>query len=910
MASLVTPVSDVRRLRFSTSDDFDNPRFEGPFPSPYTPFSGRRSGSLPSGTPQLPVTSNESISVETLPPDSTDIYIHGGLDETLRSVNMDTVSSIRSRYPEPDVEAAMNFVIEMVGALEGQLSASQEILETQALHPHIRRRIQLLQQHLRLEHESWLLINAAWRPGEVQTRDMYTRRLAPDVLDDRCVLRLDGYHRCQRIVEWLEQIADDALQRSGGVQLKPLDDPAYRWEYTAENHGYEPVSMDFPQTTMRSLDEIEQKAEARLSREIFRLVRAGRLEQAEAICRSVGQPWRAAAIGGGKRGYAISANGVKGHARKTWRMAASAVARSSQPGITPHERAVCGVLAGVLEPVLAVAKSYEDQAWARLNMLLDAVADRCLNGTSLEAVRILDGDILQAFFECDHAEEGLEAVPGDLLKGIRSVRAYLAIGYAINAEYTSELLKLLAGLARSGAERKNEWVCRFAAHICLFLKMSGLLGKMTERHADLDNYDMAIESYVRLVIRKDLEEEAEANKQGTILQERELVVNVSARYLSELSSEDRIIKTYSELLSASLKADLYHERMEGKRVGVAPIEIDKRRTLCLQKAGQCFSRDAINRLVIAATDLVWESALPENGSSQVRAQGIQFEVPMVDAISEMDQMAFRAIEFLIFPAFANYEEALVRVTTAARRFFLQGKQAAARELIAWFPSEIIAQIPAGSNSVSVHELDSWRMYMAAVSKHNEWNVFHTSRRPKPISEKVRSDAAADPGKVSYEVQASAGIQVERYRKENEEFMRSSKQYRDEAIESLRSALHFEGGWMSVAPARDNKDDFMLDHADTARQDEIDAVRRLVVPQLAILLHHVLHESGMYSEAIGLAQTIADDKLRLYENFGPSELSAFLSRIADSTVLFADSSIRSGDCKKPYYNTLFEENAEQ
>lgn len=848
--------------------------------------------------------------MDKLPHESAEIYVNGGLDETLRASSLDVFAALRACFQEPSGDAAISFISEMLAVLQAQLEVCAELMGARTLHPHVRREIRMITEQIRVEYESWMLAETVWLPKDIRGRDLCTRRLAPKVFDDDSVLNVKGYLKLQRIVEWHERTADGALERSGGPKVKPLDDPAYRWEYSAAKRSFEPVSMDFPQLSGGSLEEVEQRAESRLSLEIFRLVRAGRLEEAEDICRRVGQPWRAASLGGGKLGYELSGNGVRGYARKTWRMAASAFATSSNPGVTPHERAVYGILAGVLEPVLAVASSYEDQAWARLSVLLDSSAERVLSGASVDSFKIEDSDILEALVECEHAAEGNDFVSGEVLESIRTIRAYIGIGRSISTQHSSDLLGELARLGQVGLDHGKEWVCRFVAHVCLFLKLGALLPGINERATDMTNFDVAVESYVQYVIRQDLKDEEEANKQGTILPARDLVYDVSARYLSELFSEERIIKTYSGLLYASLKADLCHERAEAKRVGVAPRDVDIRRTICLQKAGQSLPREVLNKLVVAATDLVWESTMPSGHPPESSALDIRSEVSLVDEISETDQMAVRAIEFLIFPAFANYEEALMRVTKGARHFFLRGKPGATRHLLGWFPSDIISQIREGSCLEAVHELDSWRMYMDAVSKHNKWSVYHTSRRPKPISAKVRADAAAKPGEVSYEAQSSAAIQLEKHNREHEEYLRILKQYRDAAVESLRGALHFKGGWMSGSKDGSSQDTQLdLEKSRSALQ-EIQAVRKIGLPQLAMLLHHVLHESGMYSEAIGLAQIIADDGLRLYENFGPSELGAFLTRIADSTVLFADESTHSGENRRPYKGTLFEEIPDQ
>lgn len=896
-----TPVRSVRKLRFlGAAADTPFPPIQ---PSPYTPFSGRRSGTTPTGTPQ--VAENPPSNSQPAPAFAED-YVTSGVIHSLRSASLDIISAIRSSAP--DASAAADFVSESFAALSEQISSCTEFLSAPALHAHTRRRVRARLDQLIAEYDTWTLIETTWRSSEVRSSDQATRRLAPDLLTEFSIFDIQGYVKVQRIVEWLERNSAQVLDRAGGPLVKPLDDPAYRWEYTAANFGDKPVSMDFPQQNPMQIDEVERKADTRLSREIFRLVRAGRLGDAESVCRCVGQPWRAAALAGGKNCSALSANGVIGQARKSWRTAAAAVARSHGQGISVHERAVYGLFSGVLEPVLAVSATYEDQAWARLSVLLDCAAERILDEFHPESASIDDSTIMQAFRECGHSTEGPDAVGSTLLQGIRLARAYLCLGPTISRTHLSELLEVLSSLAQKGAHQKQEWVARFAAHVCLYLKLSGLLSDILEHPEDSNNFDTCIEVYAQLVIQIDEEEERQARDEGTILPARALICGIAASYLAELTSQSRIIGTYSKLLSAALKSDLSHERAEAKRVGVAPREIDDRRTLCLEKAGQCFQRDTLDLLVIAAIDLVWSSTIvSDHGSRLLPDLELESQASVLDKISDDDELVIRAIEFLMFPAFQNYVEALRRVTTAARHFFLHGKRTAARRLITWFPAEIISQIPASSCAAGVSELESWRVYMEAVTRHNEWNSFHSAHRPTPLPEKTKAEALAEPGEISYEVQANASIQLEQYSADLEEFRRQSEKHRDNAVERLKAALLFEGGWMqdkytnTIEADQGGEDEAVV----TQRKEELEAVRRIGVPQLAVLLHHVWHESGLYRQAISLAQTIADDSLKLYENFGPSELKSFLTRVADSTVLFIDGSIREGH-ERPYKQTLFEE----
>lgn len=900
--SLFTPRHDIRRLSFARNNSHLQ---SNPLPSPYTPFSGRRSGALPPGTPQLFDPSRD----DNLPPEPLEEaqrYIDGECDSFLRGSSIDAITASRklSSFREP-VDTALGYVSQIIAMLETQLEVSQALMQAPTQRPHIRASLQIRNSQLRLERDTWFLLQTSWRSAEVQSEDLCTRRLQPSPLDETNIQEVDGYVKLQRIVEWLERIADDTLASAGGPLLKPLDDPAYRWAYTAANHYTRmPVSMDHP-CKGRPLDEVERKAELRLSRELYRLIRAGRLEEAEEVCRGVGQPWRAAVLAGGKRGFSLASNGVKGEARRTWKKAAAAIARSTNNAVTPHERAVCGVLAGVLEPVLAVAECYEDEVWARMSVLLDGTAEKILMSGTNDA-KVSDESILEAFQECQSPGRATETVAASLLECMRKVQSYLSLGPRICSEHLTELLKVLSQLSQNGLEQNAEWASRFAAQACTFLKFSGLMSEGDRSLGMYDDFDTAVQSFVQLVIKKDIELESNAAKRGNILPARPLVSSTAAHFLAEVSAGQRTVDTYVDLLGAALREDLKHERMERARAGVESREIEERRILCLKKAGQCFTRDTLQAMVIAAVDFVWKNSLALTHSQNASGTNVSTDHTL-DAVTDDDECVVRAIEFLLYPDYAEYDEALVRVTKAARFFFLIGKRQATKRLIQWFPRQALEQVEVETQAAALHEYDCWDAYLNAVKKHGDWNTYFSSKRPAPLLAEIRNLALAEPGTVSYEDQASAKLKLQNYQAEMDQYNGTCLKYRDAAIDGLRSALLFSGGWMrDIADCGEGDDMNDHDDDDRHRRREISAVRSFGIPQLAMLLHHVFHESELYSDAVELAVVIAHENLRLYESFGKPEMKAFLARIADSAILLADSQVMEHEISRPYEGAFFEE----
>lgn len=133
----------------------------------------------------------------------------------------------------------------------------------------------------------------------------------------------------------------------------------------------------------------------------------GRMTEARQLCEAVGQPWRAASLGGGggvgplplgaaadeadaaepsgeqAQDLASEVEGGAGLLRALWRWscyqaAEQAGAAAEAGGAGLHEAAVYGALSGHLARILPVCASWEDCCWAYLRCWLDLSVDAAL----------------------------------------------------------------------------------------------------------------------------------------------------------------------------------------------------------------------------------------------------------------------------------------------------------------------------------------------------------------------------------------------------------------------------------------------------------------------------------------------------------------------------------------------------
>ncbi|GFR41433.1 hypothetical protein Agub_g2121 [Astrephomene gubernaculifera] len=220
---------------------------------------------------------------------------------------------------------------------------------------------------------------------------LYRERLADSV-------KLDPEQaRCARVVSWLESLADDCLRRQAGAAFAP-EEGLWHETKTEMRAGRGSVvselDPDAPGRTGRPLHAGNARSQERILARVWQLMRAGRLPEALELCQHVGQPWRAAALGGGGQFGALPVGSAaiehdqavdselqaeeladevthgSGTLLALWRWAAQQAA-SAPPG-DKFERAVFGGLGGSIAAMAPACSSWEDFAWAYCRSWLES----------------------------------------------------------------------------------------------------------------------------------------------------------------------------------------------------------------------------------------------------------------------------------------------------------------------------------------------------------------------------------------------------------------------------------------------------------------------------------------------------------------------------------------------------------
>ncbi|KAJ7559069.1 hypothetical protein O6H91_04G068600 [Diphasiastrum complanatum] len=210
---------------------------------------------------------------------------------------------------------------------------------------------------------------------------------------------------CLRVVQWLEGLASKELdleKKQKGWYAGSYMQRLGVWHQTQlairkkVDRGtlVQHLDPDAPTRERASLHPEDQKLEEGLLEDIWKLIRAGRLEEAQQLCRSAGQAWRAASLGGcgvigpspsveawrrnGKDRslQALELDSGVAHQRRLWKWACFCASEAiAATGGGRYEAAVYAAQAGNVKRMLPICSDWESTCWALVKSWLDVQVD-------------------------------------------------------------------------------------------------------------------------------------------------------------------------------------------------------------------------------------------------------------------------------------------------------------------------------------------------------------------------------------------------------------------------------------------------------------------------------------------------------------------------------------------------------
>lgn len=244
---------------------------------------------------------------------------------------------------------------------------------------------------------------------------------------------------CLRIVQWLEGLASKALELESkvhGSHVGTYLPSSGIWHNTLRQlkrndknlKTVKHLDFDAPTRENALLLPDDRKQDESLLEDVWTLLRAGRLEEACELCRSAGQPWRAASLcpfGGldlvpsvealSKNGknrilQAIELESGVGRKWRLWKWASySASERISEQGGGKFEAAVYAAQCSNLKRMLPLCTDWESACWAMAKSWLDVQVDMQLARLQPGRMELLKNH--DAAADGSPGEKGISSVP-------------------------------------------------------------------------------------------------------------------------------------------------------------------------------------------------------------------------------------------------------------------------------------------------------------------------------------------------------------------------------------------------------------------------------------------------------------------------------------------------------------------
>lgn len=717
---------------------------------------------------------------------------------------------------------------------------------------------------MQYELQTWQLIKSLYKDRlETLTQDesmdsakqeVYTKvwSLSEQNIASHLFERDSLVRQSQLVIDWLETCAAEEIDTFSDNAKFFVDQPVF-WENTLhqlqnmkkglrssrERPTISEMDPDAPHRQQKALDDLDKEDERFFLKNLFWCLRAGKLDMALELCHRCGQLWRAATLEGWRLHHDPNfyntnslndscLNSVEGNAyRDVWKSVCWRMANETE--MEKYERALYAALSGNLEALLPVCISWMDFVWAYFKVMVDIRVEQeiRLHHHVTRNLDTLPAEYWDKMFE-----------PPDIFKEIgasvhENIRSQSQQWYHLIQKYiilgdTPALIEAMYSWLQDENDYPPEHLLRLMVHIVLFLKSIGHACKE-------DLCEAIIEAFVTYLIK---------SKHNSLV----------AHYVAKMEVDSRV--------------QWYASFLEG-------VEDVSERRQCLQWAEEeGLDVAAITKAVVERVRATNTMPPPENSLA-----------PDI-SISAEDQAKIDAIDWLVFDD-THRAEAMKQGNAIMRAFIAVKKHLAARKAFEKLPSDSIDVIyrqwhhkaktgstddlPADESN-AIREYMCMKAYLDAVESFNDWFVlYHQGQPTKP--------AGADEA-VSFTDRVAMEHKMKQFQQEHERWTHNLLQQTRVTRDRIYNVLLFaDGGWL-VDSAEETSEDL-------GRQHQLTSLRRLHLPDLCLSLHTVLHTAGLYADAVQIADVIASEHHRLYQDFDQESLQRLLCQITRSSRCLLD-----------------------
>lgn len=684
----------------------------------------------------------------------------------------------------------------------------------------------------------------------------------------------DEVRRMQLVTDWLEaNEADELDYKDEEDKAEFYAEGPIAWENTfhairarttivmqsldMSNHNQSGLELcsamdpDAPLRTKTSLVHADKDVEVRLFKHLFRFIRAGKLVEGQELAQRVGYHWLSGILDGwlpysdpnlDDENLGLTAihqagdiRPVSGNRKRdVWKKTCFRTARTH--GLNSFEKAILGALGGNLKTVLPVCNSWSDQLWARLKCSIDAKIERALreNPGPQENRELVE--LPSEFYENDQDI-------GSIFKSVNIVSSFkeATIHQTVQKHFiTNDINGLLDQLVEwcksldfdndmtSNNDALSPQFLRFFAHVVLFLRDIGLVTQDDQRGTEI------IKSYINLL---------------TQLKQIETV----AFYTTYLPKDSQVI-AYAQML--------------------ASINSIEQRKHCLKIANE--SKLDVDEITQTVVEMIREErdSLPPLPDSELSR-----------AIAS-DKRKIDALDYLLYPESKNYVAILHHGNVLLRYFATQRKVDAVKETFLKLPTDLVGIVekqwrlitnnditPSLQNNI--RELNAFRVLLETHEQLSEWSEWH---HKKPEEPKKPANLTSFCDNVNFEKR------VQQYQHDKAIWKQLREAKTDSLTQKICEMFCFQDGWMVDLPTDDSQ-------PNQERLKQLAKLRKIFIPQMTSICLNVLQLTERYEECLKLSHLIADEKLKLYNEFTKAQLREFLDKMSEiAKIIIMESSL--------------------
>ena len=674
----------------------------------------------------------------------------------------------------------------------------------------------------------------------------------------------------QLVIDWLEKNErDDMDSEQYSDKIEFYSEGPHCWENTLHQNkirsmrGEKSKCLDMdPDACIRTnvqLNDLDKEDENRLTKHIFKYLRAGRLEVGKSIAEKLGYHWLSAALEGWILHHdfnfdeGLTEGGsmqiIQGNAnRDLWKYTCFKYAHMKNVSQSPYEAAIFGVLSGNIQYVLPLLNRWSDKLWIYFKASLDVQIENELRHTSIQNIVTSRGtgninsfnrtsvelpndywnnskNFVEIFREVDAAINNEELLIEE--------RCHQNIQKFIILESVDSTLEFMVDWIRENTDKEIicPHMCRFFCHLLLFFSQIDLINTESRKGFAIT----ILEEYINYLIE---------------WKEIELV----AYYVAHLPPAFQV-STYAKLL----------EKINDKN----------QKQLCLKYAKE--AKLDVENIIKKVVDTIRTESGDGIGVRELTTLPSDLKVR-----SEEDNIKIEALDWLFIDEI-QYLELLLQSNALLRQFILASNIDSAKVTFKKLPANLIDgsiqnwRKKSGdrkiSNKVSnaIKEHLCHAAHINAINSFDEWLQFYHNFKPQepktPSSNRFTDKVAFQHAYKQYEVDL-------------DQWKSFLGQQAKLTADKIFKVLCFpDGGWMI-----DDKEDM---EEDSERKAEMSNLRKLIIPQLTFILHSVLHSSNRLKECLEISNIIASKTFNLYLEFTQEQIKVLLHKFRETSTVLLD-----------------------